>query len=606
MFTPDPATQAAMHRISALLQAGEFRTAQEQLEAVIAAHPRYVEALRLLAGSRQALGDPAAAEALLRQALALDPGWTPTLATLGELLLAGGRAPEAENLLERAATGTPAYPRAAMRLARWYNDTGRPARALAVIAPFCARGKVAPDLAAQHIAALAALGRADEAAAHYRSLASLASDDLDAAENLAQALAVTGRHAEAAEAAAAVIGRGRESAALHAGHARSLVGAGDPGGAEAALRRSIALDPRRVDSHNHLAQLVWMRTGDAAASTAELDRALTRFAHDDALWAAKAAILQAAGDARAALACLEPRLAKDRAPPMLLVRAALAALDFDPAGALPLAERAVAALPGNPSARTVRIAAWLGVGEARRALPECEALRAAAPDDQYLIALETTAWRLIGDARYEALCDHAGLVRPAMLEPPAPWTSLGGFIDDLRASLAKLHDPNGHPLLFQSLRGGTETLEDLSRSGDPVVQALFKSFAAPIEDYLAAIGRGTDPLRRRNQGRWRFNGGWSVSLRAAGHHRSHVHPRGWISSAFYVSLPDSVGDTRIEEGILSFGRPSLITQPPLEAQYSVRPRAGMLTLFPSYFWHGTTPFSGNVPRLTVAFDAVPP
>jgi hypothetical protein len=31
----------------------------------------------------------------------------------------------------------------------------------------------------------------------------------------------------------------------------------------------------------------------------------------------------------------------------------------------------------------------------------------------------------------------------------------------------------------------------------------------------------------------------------------------------------------------------------------------MLVLFPSYFWHGTVPFSSGHARLTVAFDAVP-
>jgi hypothetical protein len=211
----------------------------------------------------------------------------------------------------------------------------------------------------------------------------------------------------------------------------------------------------------------------------------------------------------------------------------------------------------------------------------------------------------MGDARYEALCDYAQLVRPAALEPPPPWSDLPSFIADLRGSLSKLHDPQGHPLLFQSLRGGTETIEDLSRNTDPVIQALFTSFAAPIEEYLLMMGAGKDPLRRRNHGRWRFNGSWSVRLRSAGHHRSHVHPRGWISSACYIELPESVRDGRSEEGILTFGQPSLITQPPLAPQFSVRPREGTLLLFPSYFWHGTTPFRGDTPRLTVAFDAVP-
>ncbi|WP_375251270.1 putative 2OG-Fe(II) oxygenase [Sphingomonas sp.] len=31
----------------------------------------------------------------------------------------------------------------------------------------------------------------------------------------------------------------------------------------------------------------------------------------------------------------------------------------------------------------------------------------------------------------------------------------------------------------------------------------------------------------------------------------------------------------------------------------------MLALFPSYLWHGTEPFTGNAPRLTIAFDLLP-
>src|SRR6202140_5943966 len=136
-----PALIDAMRRVSALLQAGSFRVAQSQLEAIVAANPAYVEGLRLLAGTKQALGDAAAAEKLLRRALKLDPGWTPTPATLGELLLSSGRGSEAESLLQRAAAGSPPYPRAALLLARYCNDMRRPAEALAVAAPMCLAGK---------------------------------------------------------------------------------------------------------------------------------------------------------------------------------------------------------------------------------------------------------------------------------------------------------------------------------------------------------------------------------------------------------------------------------------------------------------------------------
>jgi tetratricopeptide (TPR) repeat protein len=600
-----PALLDAMRRISELLRTGSFASAHEQLELIIAANPDFVEALRLLGGTKQALGDPVAGEALLRRALELDPNWTPTLATLGELLLASGRGTEAEPLLQRALAGPPPYPRAALLLSRHYNDTGRPAQALEVAAPLCVAGRGDAELAAQHIQALAALGRQAEAVTAYRGILAMTPNNAAAAHALATALNMTGQYEEAGGIAQQVLTRGHRNAALYNTYARSLIAQGALERAEAALRECIALEPRLADAQSNLAQLIWLRSGDLTQATAELERALQSFAGDETLWATKAAILQGGGDARAAHACLAPWASRAQAPPALLLRAGLAALEFDPGTALALAERALRMVPANGAARTLLAAARLGVGAARAALADCEALLTEAPDDQYLIALQTTAWRLLGDERYAQLCDYPNLVVPRHLETPAPWRDLPAFLADLTMSLNRLHDPQGHALLFQSLRNGTETTQDLSRSTDPVIQALFTAFASPIRQYLEHIGRGSDPLRRRNQGRWRFNGAWSVRLHSSGYHANHTHPRGWISSACYIELPDCMSDGRSDEGVLTFGEPGIATTPKLGAEYSVRPEAGMLVLFPSYFWHGTVPFRSNQARLSVAFDAVP-
>jgi len=238
-------------------------------------------------------------------------------------------------------------------------------------------------------------------------------------------------------------------------------------------------------------------------------------------------------------------------------------------------------------------------------MAECATLLQATPDDQYLIAMQTTALRLLNDPRYEALCDYGNMVLAQILETPPGWSDLAGFLTELTSRLNALHNPHGHRLLYQSLRQGTETTQDLSRSEDPVIQALFHAFAAPIARYREHIGQGEDPLRRRNRGASRFNGGWSVRLHCAGYHTSHVHPRGWISSACYIQLPDSMRAGHTGEGILSFGAPGMVTTPSLDAELSVRPEVGLLVLFPSYFWHGTVPFHSEQPRLTVAFDVVP-
>ncbi|HEV2269675.1 MAG TPA: tetratricopeptide repeat protein [Steroidobacteraceae bacterium] len=595
----------AMRAVSALLQAGQFRPAHERLEAIVQANPTLVEALRLLAGSKLALGDAPGAEALLRRAIELDRSWTPTYTTLGELLLASGRNGEAEAVLRLAAAGERADPRAALVLARYYNDSGRPSQAAAVAAPFCMGVRMDPEIATQHVTALIALGRQAEAIAAYNHLAGTMPGNPAPAQPLAIALHAAGRHTEAATIAHRALARGFRTATLCLTYARSLVAEGANERAETALRDCLRLDPRLTEAHSSLAQLIWLRTGDLTEATAALDQALRTFGSDDALCATKAAILQGAGDARAAYDCLGSRAERAQAPPVLLVRAGLAALEFDPARALALAQRALRSIPDNSSARSLLAAAQLGIGDASAALQECEALLAQAPDDQYLIALQTTALRLLGDERYARLCDYRNLVLPLPIEPPPPWRDVTAFLADLTASLNRLHDPNGHALLFQSLRLGTETTQDLTRSADAALRGLFDAFAAPIARYLEHIGPGADALRRRNGGPWRFNGSWSVRLHDRGFHTSHVHPRGWVSSAFYVELPDVMADGRTDEGILTFGKPGILTTPTLEAEYSVRPTPGMLVLFPSYFWHGTIPFNSPQPRLTVAFDAVP-
>ncbi|MFK2892577.1 putative 2OG-Fe(II) oxygenase [Dyella flagellata] len=602
MSTPPPAVLEAMQQIGKMLQAGDLRAAHDRLQSIVEQHPEYAEGLRLLGGVRQALGDVEGAEALLRKAMRADPGWAPTWASLGELLLHSGRQNEALPLLYRAAQR---LPHAALLLARHYNDQQRPADALAIVAPLCGSAQAPAELVAQHVAALAALGRQNDAVGFYRQRAEASPNDPAAAHSLAIALAAASRPEEAERVTHYALGRGYRTAAAYFTHASSLIALGKLESAEAALRDCLRQDPRHTEAHDHLARLVWLRTGDSAQSTASLDQALQRFQGDEALLAAKAAILQGAGDAHGAYLCLSASAAHAQASPALLTRAGLAALEFDPMAALKLAERALQRSPSAATAKNLLAAALLGTGDARQALRHCEALLVNAPDDQYLIALQATAWRLLGDERYDALCNYPQLVLAQPLQAPPPWQDLPHFLADVKRSLERLHNPHGHPLLFQSLRHGTETTGDLTRHPDPVIQALFETFDAPIRTYLAHIGHGTDPLRGRNRGTYRFNGGWSVRLRSAGYHTNHVHPRGWISSAFYVDVPDSMTHASSTDGCLAFGQPSIVTAPPLPAQYVVRPEAGRLVLFPSYFWHGTVPFHSEQSRLTVAFDVVP-
>lgn len=449
---------------------------------------------------------------------------------------------------------------------------------------------------------LKGLGRLDEALVFNRRAVAASPDSVVAAHNLAATLGDLSRFAEAEAAAARAQAKGLDAPETWLVRARALQGLGRLDEAEAAFEQAIARRPGDAAAHRDLAQLRWMRSGDVHHALARLEHALASAPTVD-LVLLKARTLEAAGAPRAALDLLEEATAGAAGLAPLHQAAAHAAATLGDAVAQRRhAELARHALAGSPGPLRDVCEALLHTGEVAAAERILTGLIERSPDDQGLLALLTTAWRLQGDPRAKAYCEDPALVSLRPIEAPAGWSDLPGYLRDLAAALRGLHHWQAHPL-DQSLRHGSQTQADLARSDDPAVRALFAALDGPIRAHIAALGPGDDPVRRRCTGRYRIAGAWSVLLRPGGFHRDHVHPQGWLSSAFYVELPDVV--ERGHEGWLALGRPGIPTTPPLAPLRRLRPEAGHLALFPSYLWHGTEPFGGDRPRLTVAFDVVP-
>jgi uncharacterized protein (TIGR02466 family) len=145
----------------------------------------------------------------------------------------------------------------------------------------------------------------------------------------------------------------------------------------------------------------------------------------------------------------------------------------------------------------------------------------------------------------------------------------------------------------------------LLETDDLVIKAFLAAVRAPIEAYIAAMPEDeTHPLFARKSARHALVGCWSVRLAPGGYHVNHVHPEGWISSAYYVTVPEGVAGAADHQGWIQFGAPRNRVRG-CDAEHVVEPRAGRLVLFPSYMWHGTVPFRDGVERLTIAFDVAP-
>ena len=384
--------------------------------------------------------------------------------------------------------------------------------------------------------------------------------------------------------------------------ATQLTSAGRADEAHQVLLHGLDRWPVDAGLHTQLARLLWQRGAGLDAMQA-IHRAIEAYPQELHLLLVAADLLRNAGAAERALGLLERGLAL--APDSATFRTSMGALleGMDRVHeALPYLRDAHRRAPQSQVARRNLIPALLRTGATREALAFADELLAQFPEDQMLLAQRATALRLLDEAEYRSLCDYGRLVQSFELRPAAQFATIADFNVAFARELAVLHRASRHPL-EQSLRGGSQTERHLPRD-NPVFAAFFAMLEEPVRAYIGALDRGSShPVDRRARAGYAISGSWSVQLQPGGFHIDHVHPRGWLSSAYYVSLPD-VSDADSRGGWLKFGEPGMRI-PGLGAEHFVKPSEGMLVLFPSYFWHGTVAFATGRPRLTVAFDVIP-
>lgn len=586
-----------------LLQEGRLDQADAWCQRVLAVEPDNALVIHVHALVHRQVGRFEQAEALMRRSVALAPGNPEFLTNLAQLLAARGKMDESCATFESAIAVDGSFRPALLGLVRHAGRIGRfalaeqHARRLIRLNGNDAEAWSALGIALQgqgnSLAATSALERAVALAPGYRAarhqLAAVLCDDERAERALEQI--------EQAERA------GLADPRMMLTRARALVQLDRYDDAEVVLAGVLAAAPFDLECHFLLAQLRHVR-GDADFSRS-FREVSSRTDAPVAVRSGYADVLRRAGDNEAAEQLLT-RLIQEQGPvPALLgsLSTVLQALGRHHE-AVDLARRAVDAQPGDTATAEGYVVALLSAGEPRQALPTVEHFRRLAPTDQRWITYRADVARQLGDALFDELCNVKRFVQCYDITPPQGYASLHDFHEALRPALEARHRQTLHPL-DQSLRFGTQTSRGLLATGEEVIEALLAAFAEPLAEYQARLGYDpTHPFRSRNRGRANVSGCWSVRLRRGGFHVNHIHPQGWISSAYYVSVPDEVEDNSLRSGWIKFGEP-LNSMPCGEAIEFVQPREGRLVLFPSYLWHGTTAIHGDQPRLTVAFDANP-
>ena len=239
-----------------------------------------------------------------------------------------------------------------------------------------------------------------------------------------------------------------------------------------------------------------------------------------------------------------------------------------------------------------------------------ERLHRSQPTNQYYLALLATALRCLGDPEYDRLANYHKLVFRANLETQFEnYSQFTDFRKDLIEHLNEIHVTR-HAPLNQSVRGGTQTPGNLfAQSKSSLIHTLKQLLAnvsEPFFEDLKSVELGdSHPIISKHPDTSYFHTSWSIRTSEGGFHKSHIHLKGWYSSACYIDVPDVISDES-DAGYLVLGKPPFKTKDELHPDYSIKPEAGSLVLFPSYIWHATQPYKGAGNRLVVAFDVGAP
>jgi Flp pilus assembly protein TadD len=367
----------------------------------------------------------------------------------------------------------------------------------------------------------------------------------------------------------------------------------------------LAREPGNIDAHARLNALLYRLKRDDAFLRS-FDAAMNRSANPAALLVAKANFLMRVDRAAEAeehfhrALALEP---KNLAAAMGHAAALSGQSNFD--AAIPAFEQAIALQPDDANILNGFAATLLRAREAGRAEMSAKRALALRPHDQTALALLGLSWRVQTDGRDEQLNDYRDFVRVYDLEPPKGFADIATFHAALQDELESLYRDNREHI-DQTLRGGTRAATSkLFGAGYRLVELLRTRIDEALNRYIGEMAGGEDhPFLARRRRSFTYSGSWSSRLSDCGFHLNHVHPAGWISSAYYVGVPDRQPADPLA-GHLKFGEPPWDIGLVDPVRRTVEPVPGRLVLFPSYLWHGTIPFRGPKSRTTIAFDVLP-
>lgn len=188
------------------------------------------------------------------------------------------------------------------------------------------------------------------------------------------------------------------------------------------------------------------------------------------------------------------------------------------------------------------------------------------------------------------------------------YAHLDAVNERLRTLILKERDTA--PGIVRSNVGGFHTEADLLEKDDPAITVYKSLMHSLVHDYLAEVA-GTEPSDIKFGLKTEA---WANVQELGDYSRPHVHPSCHFSIVYYVDVGDEpearAGEANLDlQGRLEVldprGRPNMVLIPGVTQTDNVvlKPKAGLMLIFPSWLYHLVHPYRGKRPRISIACNA---
>lgn len=584
----------------------DFVSAEQAFRDVLQQVPGEPTALYLLGGIRRKQRRNAEARQFWQQSLATSKAQPQVLNALANLDKEEGRFDEAVAGYRQAIGHASDYGEAWFNLGVTYQVMRRPVDAVEPLEKACSL--LADSLPCRNAygQALRDTGQLERAVDVFNALLSTNPNYVKGWHNLAIALRILFQHEDALDACRKAVALAPKVAEFRYLEGNICFELGNFDEADVAYRTALALKPGSAEIHVSLNKLYWeFKKDDLLGKSFEVG--IQQDPTSVPLWVGyitafeKAERFEEVETIRA-----RAKVHIGNTPEFLQSQAAACMRAGRMDDARETFEKAVVQDEERKATRLAYAQFLIREAEYEQALQQLDKAGQIAPLDQEVWTYRGLCWQLMGDERAEWLNDFERFVRPIKIKAPDGYSSLDEFLQELKPVVRSLHFSLQHPI-DQTLRGGSQTFGKLFDRPHPLIQQLKASLREAVGSYIDQLPEGPDhPLLSRKSRSFDFATSWSVWLRQSGFHVNHMHSMGWISSSFYLELPEnSAEEDANHEGWIKFGESNLGLGEREKIGRMIKPEVGTLVLFPSYMWHGTIPFSRDADRITTPFDIVP-